>query len=92
MVRAALFCERDNAHDQKAIAVHAVDVAHVGYLSRKDAVNYQPVFTALEAQGSAVAACPAFLIGGYPGKPSIGVMLCLSDPARIIRELDEAPA
>ena len=87
--RAALFCERANEYDENAIAVHADGVGHLGYLSAEDAMDYQPVFTALEALGSSVAACPAFLIGGVPGKPSYGVMLCLSSPDRIIRDLTD---
>jgi hypothetical protein len=87
--RAALFCERDNEYDENAIAVHADGAGHIGYLSRDDAIEYQPVFAALEALGSSVAACPAFLIGGEPGKPSYGAMLCLSNPERIVRDLAE---
>jgi hypothetical protein len=38
-----------------------------------------------------VATCPAFVIGGETGKPSYGAMLCLSTPARILRDLEESP-
>jgi hypothetical protein len=90
--RAALFREPDNEYDENAIAVHADGVGHVGYLSRDDAIDYLPVFDALAARNVKVASCPAFLIGGEPGKPSYGVMLCLSSPDRVIRNLDESPA
>ena len=89
--RAALLCERDNEFDENAIAVHADGVGRVGYLRREAAVEYQPVFTALESLGGTVGACPAFLIGdGEPGISLYGVMLCLSKPDRIIRALAES--
>lgn len=84
--RAALFCERDNEFDENAIAVHADGIGHVGYLSSDDAIDYQPVFTALAGLGASVAACPAFLTGA-PHRDTWGVKLCLSSPERIIREL-----
>lgn len=86
--RAVLFCERDNEYDENAIAVHADGVGHVGYLSRDDATEYQPVFSALEALGASVAACPAFVTGA-PEMPMSGVELCLSTPERVIRDLVE---
>lgn len=89
--RAVLFPETTNPADPKAIAVHADGVGHVGYLSRDDARAFRRVFDALSDQGYAVATCPAFLIGGQPDKPSYGVMLCLSGPAQILRDLEENP-
>jgi hypothetical protein len=85
--RAVLVREPDNEHDENAVAVHADGVGQVGYLSREDAISYQAVFEALASHGISVASCPAFLIGGEPGKPSYGVMLCLSSPERIVRDL-----
>ena len=87
--RAKLICEPDNRYDRNAIGVHADGVGLIGYLSRDDAVDYQPVFAALRARRCAVAACPAMLIGGEPGKPSYGAMLCLSSPTKIVQDLDE---
>jgi hypothetical protein len=91
--RVALIREEDSKHDRNAIAAYADGVGLIGYLSRDDAVDYQPIFATLSARGCSVASCPAFLIGGEPGKPSYGVMLCLSNPDTIVRDLDEgAPA
>jgi hypothetical protein len=83
-----LFCEPNNEYDGNAIAVHADGVGHLGYLSRDDAIDYQPVFAALGQRGYTVAVCPAFLIGGEPDKPSYGVLLCLSSPDRVIEDLE----
>jgi hypothetical protein len=83
--RAVLARELYNEHDENA--VHADGVEHVGYLSSDDAISYQGVFEALATHGISVASCPAFLIGGEPSKPSYRVMLCLSSPERIVRDL-----
>jgi hypothetical protein len=88
--RAALLRELNNPVDSNAIAVYADGVGRVGYLSRTDAIKYLPIFDALKRHGCDTASCPAFLIGGEPGKPSLGVMLCLSRPDRIVRDLDES--
>ncbi len=88
--RAVLVGEPDNKYDRNAIAVYADGVGHIGYLSRDDAVDYQPVFAALRARGSAAGTCPAMLIGGEPGKLSYGVMLCLSSPTRVLQDLNES--
>jgi len=85
--RAVLFREPHNEYDENAIAVHADGVGQVGYLSRDDAISYRGVFEALATHGISVASCPAFLIGGEAGKPSYGVILCLSSPERIVRDL-----
>jgi hypothetical protein len=88
--RAALIPEPGNEYDLNAIAVYADAVGMVGYLSRDDAIDYQPVFAALKEQGCTVGACPAYLVGGEPGKPSYGAVLCLSGPDRVLRALDES--
>jgi hypothetical protein len=85
--RAVLVREPDNEHGENAIAVHADGVGRVGYLGSDDATSYQGVFEALATRGISVASCPAFLIGGESGKPSVGVVLCLSSPERIVRDL-----
>jgi len=86
--RASLVREPENEHDRNAIAVYADGIGQLGYLGRNDALAYQPVFAVLEAHGSRGATCPAFLVGGERAKPSFGVILCLSSPEQIIRELD----
>ena len=65
-----------------------INGAHVGYLSREDAVWYRPVFAALAAQ-HLVGVARAKLIGGVTDKPSIGVMLDLLEPVELQRQLDE---
>jgi hypothetical protein len=87
--RAVLICEKSNQFDSNAIAVHADGVGLLGYLGRDDAIDYQPVFRELERRGCRIGTCPAFLIGGEAGKPSYGVLLCLSSPERIISDLEE---
>jgi len=87
--RAALIREPNNPKDKNAVAVHADGLGLVGYLDRDAAIEYRPVFQALEARGYKVAGCPAFLIGGEIDKPSFGVLLCLSSPERIVRDLEE---
>ncbi|RDI76060.1 hypothetical protein Gocc_0479 [Gaiella occulta] len=89
--RAALIHEKANEYDLNAISVWADGVGLVGYLSRDDAAEYQPMFAALRRHGCETASCPAFLIGGEPGKPSYGVMLCLSSPERIVSDLTDTP-
>jgi hypothetical protein len=86
--RALLLREPDNPVDRDAVAVFADGVGHIGYLSSEDAVEYGPVFDALGRRGRTVGACPAILIGGGPGKPNYGALLCLSAPQRVIQDLD----
>ena len=74
MTLANKFKDEANPYDENAIAVHAHGVGQVGYLSRDDAFDYLDVFDALETHGVSVASCPAFLIGGEPGKPFHGVL------------------
>jgi hypothetical protein len=79
--------EPNNPVDANAIAVYADGVGLVGYLNRDDAIDYAPIFPELHKHGCNVGSCPAFLIGGEPGKPSFGVLLCLSSPDEIVRDL-----
>jgi hypothetical protein len=89
--QAALVREPDNPVDSNAIAVHASGYGLVGYLSRDDAPAYLPIFRALERHHCAVGSCPGFLIGGVPGKPSYGVLLCLSAPDDVVSDLATTP-
>jgi hypothetical protein len=88
--RAVLVREPENEYDENAIAVYADAVGRVGYLNSDDAIDYQPVFEELDRHGCSIGGCPAFLIGGVRGKPNYGVILCLSEPDEIIRDLQEA--
>lgn len=86
--RALLLREPDNPVDPDAVAVHANGIGRIGYLNADDAVEYGPVFDALGRHGRTVGACPAMLIGGTPGKPNYGALLCLSSPQMVIQDLD----
>lgn len=82
---ASLIPEPENPYDPQAIRVD-IEGAHVGYLSRADAVWYQPVFAALAAQ-QLIAVARAKLMGGVADKPSIGVILDLDTPEDLVRAL-----
>jgi hypothetical protein len=82
--RAVLRPEPANEHDPNAIAVDAESGGQVGYLSRANALAYQPVFAEL---GIGRASCPAYLIGEDKPEQSLGVMLCLSPPDEILEQL-----
>jgi hypothetical protein len=84
--RATLMPEPTNPADPYAVAVSAEGAGQVGYLRRNDARAYAPVFVALEAHGCRGGSCPAFLVGGEAGK-SYGVLLCLSAPDVVVRDL-----
>jgi hypothetical protein len=76
-----LVLEPDNPVDPNAIKVCASEGgAQLAYIPRGDAVTYRPILEALARKGY-VGLCRAKLIGGAPGKPSIGVQLDLSAPA-----------
>jgi len=85
--RAVLRPEPANEHDPNAIAVDAEAGGQVGYLSRANALAYQPVFAKLAARGIKSATCPAYLIGEDKADQSLGVMLCLSEPDEILDRL-----
>ena len=90
--RPVLIPEPANPHDPNAVRVHIHAGALVGYLSRDDALAYQPVTQVLVAQHAA-GICRAKLIGGTPNKPSIGVTLNLASPEEILPVIrqDEQP-
>lgn len=75
--RAVLIPELNNKFDPQAVAVHADQGSLIGYLSREDAAEYQPAIIAMKETKGHYPACRAILIGGYEGKPSIGVVLDL---------------
>jgi hypothetical protein len=54
-------------------------------------VTTTPLGSAVERRQGVRRHLPAFLIGGEPGKPNYGVMLCLPSPERIVRDFDESP-
>ena len=65
---AMLIPEPKNPHDNMAVAVMAVG-RRVGYLSREDARAYRDGF------GLEKTPCEAVIVGGGPGKPSLGIWL-----------------
>lgn len=88
--QAVLRREPDNPADTNAVAVEAAGVGGVGYLSRENAVAYRKVFEALAARGFDAGTCPAFLIGGSRPDQGLGVLLCLSPPDAVLRELQSS--
>jgi hypothetical protein len=80
---AALVPEPTNRYDPNAVKVHIQGGAHVGYLSAEDAAEYRDVTKFLIEQ-KAIGLCRAKLIGGTPGKPSIGVVLDVADSATVL--------
>jgi hypothetical protein len=78
--------EPDSPYDPNAIRVDIQGGHQVGYLSREDAVSYRPVFLALTAL-HVIGVARAKLIGGVAGKPSIGVLLDMKQPAELVGAL-----
>jgi hypothetical protein len=83
---AAVVPEPTNSYDPNAIAIYIKDGSQVGYLSREDAVAYGDVARRL-IERNAIGLCRAKLIGGTPGKASIGAMLDLAEPATVTAAL-----
>jgi hypothetical protein len=79
-VRVALVPQPDNPHDPNAVAVE-IDGRLVGYLSRDDAVVWQPIVQVVADHG-ALAVCDAMIAGRGPesGTPNLGVFLRLPTP------------
>jgi hypothetical protein len=75
----ALVPERDNPYDPHAVAVVS-GLGRVGYLPRDDARRYGPTLQALRDAGYDGGSCTGLLNGGEPGKPSLGVVLCVAYP------------
>jgi hypothetical protein len=77
---AALVPDPGNAYDPNALEVHIHGGSRIGYLGRDDAKEFHEVARALRDRRVA-GLCRAKLIGGTPGKPSLGAVLDLPDPA-----------
>ena len=89
---AVLWPEPNNRYDKNAIAVK-IEGRTVGYLSRENAVRYQPVARWADTHDRKVA-CNATVIGGWDrggsDKGSFGVVLRLGSPAECVLDmLDE---
>ena len=62
-VQAVLVAEPDNEFDPNAVAIYINGGGKVGYLSREDAIRYQPMVSELAARDR-VGACEAVVLGG----------------------------
>jgi hypothetical protein len=78
--------EPTNTHDPRAVRVDILNGAHIGYLSKEDAVAYELALKAVGSTGKH-GVCRARLVGGSADKPSIGVLLDLLDPDVLIAKL-----
>lgn len=78
-VRAVLVPEPANEYDPNAVMVQ-VDGHHVGYLSRDDALDYQPV-TAMLLERQHVVVCNARICGRGPGSETANLGIFLELPA-----------
>jgi hypothetical protein len=83
---AVLVAEPSNQFDRNAIAVYSAQ-GKVGYLSRENALAYQPVLQKAMRLAYEGGACEAYLTGGQPDKPYFGVVLRLADASRCIADL-----
>lgn len=86
---ATLVREPSNKHDRNAVMVR-LEGSTVGYLSREDAIRYQPLLQRLEAAGQ-VAEVHARLTGGLKDYPSYGVKLSIADPDKADVVLNDLP-
>ncbi len=73
LVMAQLQREPKNQHDKNTVKV-LVGGVHVGYLPRDEARSAHGLIDSLATRGLP-ATCRAEIIGGTPGKPSIGITL-----------------
>jgi hypothetical protein len=87
---AGLIAEPSNPYDSNAVMVQ-INGAVVGYLTRPDAIAYQPVIREVMAQGYPGFGCHASLTGGWDrgggDRGSIGVALHLGTPRELLVEL-----
>jgi hypothetical protein len=92
-VTAGLVAEPDNPYDPNAIMV-VIGGMKVGYLSRGDALDYQPAMQQLQALGYDAGACGAMICGRGPGSETsnLGVFLHLADPDELLEHLAEVDA
>lgn len=90
-VRAVLRPEPDNPYDPNAIAVIVERGGVVGYLTRRDALQYRPVIEEL-ARRKLLGSCMATIRGGWDrgggDRGHFGIFLDLAPPAMCIAEDD----
>ncbi|MGH2941915.1 MAG: HIRAN domain-containing protein [Solirubrobacteraceae bacterium] len=87
-ITAALVPEPENRYDPNAVAVY-IGGEKVGYLSRRDALDYQPAMQALRAAGYQAGVCRGCIAGQGPGseKLNLGVYLYLAGPEELLDAL-----
>jgi hypothetical protein len=80
-ITAAVVPEPGNEHDPNAVAIF-IGGEKVGYLSRGDALDYQPAIKALRAAGYEAGVCRGCIAGRGPGGETmnLGVFLYLAGP------------
>ncbi len=62
-VQAVLVGEPTNPYDANAVAIHINGAGKVGYLSRENALRFQPLVASYASRGEA-AGCEAVILGG----------------------------
>lgn len=84
---AHLILEPDNPYDRNAVAVY-IDGLTIGYLSRTDAQDYQPILTQLWDRYALRGVCRANIRGGWDrgggDVGSFGVKLALAQPEHLL--------
>lgn len=80
--------EPGNEHDPNAVAIF-IDGEKVGYLSRGDALDYQPAMRALRTAGYSAGVCSGCIAGRGPGSETknLGVFLYMAAPNELLDAL-----
>jgi hypothetical protein len=88
---AVLVSEPENRFDPNAVMVFVDGGGKVGYLSRDDALDYQPAVQTAADAGFAIS-CPAHVAGrGREGETTnLGVFLKLPPPKQTLDEIDSS--
>ncbi|MEA2221996.1 MAG: hypothetical protein QOH83_372 [Solirubrobacteraceae bacterium] len=81
----AVVPEPSNPYDPNAVAIF-IGGQKVGYLSRGDALDYQPAMEALLHAGYNAGVCRGSIAGRGPGSETknLGVFLYLADPDKLL--------
>lgn len=87
---ATLVAEPTNPYDPNAVQVY-VEGEHVAYLSRADALAYQPAVRQCAKLGRLII-CPAYIAGRGAGADTenLGIFLHLTDPDEALVRIVEA--
>ncbi len=82
MTHVRIQTEPTNTYDPNAVRISSLSDDTIGYLSRDDALKWQPAILALESEGKSIV-CDASLFGGTKEKPHIGAWLALRAPRNL---------